>query len=246
MLYFFYGSDKDTAREKVNALVEGLRKKKPEAEVFRLSAEDWSDPLDHRHGETRLEELIGGQGLFNKTYIVEIVSLFENGEAKEGFLKKLSDIAASPNVFVSREWAVDKETLLLVGEHAEKVQVCAQKEGKKKPDFNVFSLTDAFGRRDKKQLWVLLQKAVASGAAPEEIHGILFWQLKSIVLALRCKTAEEAGVKPFVWSKAKSFAKNWSEGELKSLSSKMVSLYHDSHRGVHDFSVALERFVLTI
>lgn len=246
MLYFFYGSDKDTAREKANALVEGLRKKKPDAEVFRLTAEDWSDPLDPRRGETRLEELIGGQGLFHKTYIVEIVSLFENPAAKEGFLKKLSDIAASPNIFVSRESAVDKETLSWVGKHTEKVQVCAQKEEKKKPEFNIFSLSDAFGKRDKKKLWVLLQKAVASGAVPEEIHGILFWQLKSIMLAFQCKSAEEAGVKPFVWSKAKTFAKNWSENELKFLSSKMVSLYHDAHRGIHDFSVALERFILTL
>lgn len=245
MLYFFYGSDKDAAREKANALIEGLRKKKPEAEVFRLTAEDWGDPLNPRRGETRLEELIGGQGLFNKTYIVEVVSLFESPEAKEVFLKKLSDIADSPNVFVMREGAVDKETLLLIVDEAERVQRYEKKELKKK-EFNIFSLTDAFGRRDKKQLWVLLQKAVASGAVPEEIHGILFWQLKSIMLALQCKTAEEAGVKPFVWSKARTFAKNWSENELKFLSSKMVSLYHDAHRGIHEFPIALERFILTL
>jgi hypothetical protein len=246
MLYFFYGSDKDAAREKARALIDELRKGEPDAEVFRLTAEGWGDPLNPLRGTARLEELIGGQGLFNNCYIVEIVQLFESPEAKEGFLKKLPDIAASPNIFVSREGAADKETLLLVNKHAEKVQICNQKEGKKKPEFNIFSLTDAFGRRDKKQLWVLLQKAVASGAVPEEIHGILFWQLKSIVLALQCKTAEEAGVEPFVWSKARTFAKNWSEDELKSLSSKMVSLYHDAHRGIHEFEIALERFVLTL
>lgn len=238
MLYFFYGSDKDTAREKATALIASLCKKKPDAEVFQLDSEHWS--------ERELDELIGGQGLFNKTYLVQIVSLFENAEAKEAFLKKLRDIAGSPNVFVMREGAVDKETLLAITDTAEKVQSFARAQGKAKSEFNIFSLTDAFGRRDKKNLWVLFQKAVTSGAVPEEIHGILFWQLKNLLLALQCNTAEEAGVKPFVWSKAKSFAKNWSEPELKNLSRKLVSLYHDSHRGMHDFEFALEQFILTI
>lgn len=237
MLYFLYGTDTDKARAKARELLETLQKKKPEAEVFRVDAENWN--------EARLEELIGGQGLFSNCYIVYIVQLFENAEAKEIFLKKLGDVADSPNIFVMREGVVDKETLLAITDAAEKVQVCEKKELKKK-EFNIFSLTDAFGRRDKKNLWVLLQKAMASGAVPEEIHSILFWQLKSILLALQCKNAEEASVKPFVWSKAKSFAKNWSEEELKAVSSKMVSLYHDSHRGIHEFPIALERLILTL
>jgi hypothetical protein len=141
---------------------------------------------------------------------------------------------------------VDTETLRAITDAAEKVQSFTLKEKKGKPDFNIFSLTDAFGRRDKKNLWVLFQKAVESGAVPEEIHGILFWQLKSMLLAHACKSAAEAGVKPFVWSKARTFAKNWSEEELKNLSAKMVSLYHDAHRGIYEFPIALERLILTI
>jgi DNA polymerase III delta subunit len=238
MLYFFYGSDTDAAREKANKLIESLRKKKPDAELFRIDAANCS--------ETVLRELTAGQGLFNRSYIVQTVSLFENSEAKEIFLKRLQEIAESPNIFVSLEGGVDKKTLLQVAEVAEKAQLFEKKKAEGKPEFNIFSLTNAFGKRDKKELWVLFQKAVASGAVPEEIHGILFWQLKSMLLASACATAVEAGIAPFVFTKSKNFLRNYSEEELKKLSSTFVSLYHDSHRGIHDFGIALERFILTL
>ncbi len=238
MLYFFYGSDIETAREKANALVEALHKKKPDAELFRIDTENWN--------ESKLQELMAGQGLFNNSYIVQIVQLFENKEAKEVFVDRLEEIAASPNIFISLETSLDKKTLLAVTDVAEKVQLFESKEGKKKPEFNIFSLTDAFGRRDKKNLWVLFQKAVASGAVPEEIHGILFWQLKSMLVAAHSTSSGQAGVAPFVFTKAKSFLKNYTEEELKRLSAKLVKLYHDSHRGIHDFEIALERLILTL
>ena len=242
MLYFFYGSDKDMAREKANALIENLRKKKPEAELFRIDSENWS--------EAKLQELTAGQGLFNNSYIVRVVSLFENKEAKEMFLDHLEEIETSPNVFIMLEGEVDKKTLLAVADVAEKVQLFEKKPqgklGAGKPEFNIFALTDAFGKRDKKNLWVLFQKAISSGAVPEEIHGILFWQLKSMLVASTAKTAGEAGVAPFVFTKAKSFLKNYTEDELKKLSSTFVRMYHDAHRGTHDFEVALERLILTL
>ncbi len=238
MLYFFYGSDTDTTRAKANALVASLQKKKPDAELFRLDA-DSATP-------SRLDELIAGQGLFQKVYLVYTTDLFESEERKAEFLSRLPRIAESPNIFVAREGKLDKETALKISEKAEKVQLFDKKGGKKRPEFDIFSLTDAFGRRNRKKLWVLFQQAVASGAVPEEIHGILFWQVKSILLAHACKTAEEAEVKPYTWSKAQSFAKNWSEAELKTLSSKLITMYHDSHRGIHDFEIALEKMVMTM
>lgn len=218
MLYFFYGSDKDKAREKANALIESLCKKKPDAEVFLLDSEHWS--------ERELDELIGGQGLFNKTYIVQLVSLFENVEAKEAFLKKLKDVADSPNIFVMLEGVLDKETLLDITEHAEKVQVFEKNKTEKKK-FEIFSLADALGKRDKKDLWVLYQHALLEGIAPENINGVLFWKVKSMLTARYPN-------------------RYWNTDELKKLSSRFVALYHDSHRGVHEFPLALERLILTI
>lgn len=238
MLYFFYGNDKDVAREKASALTQSLLKKKPDAELFRVDAENFN--------EAKLQELSAGQGLFNNSYLVEVVSLFENKEAKEIFLNRLDEVGASPNVFVMVEEGVDKKALLAITDVAEKVQLFESTEKKGKPDFNIFSLTDAFGKRDKKNLWVLFQKAVAGGAVPEEIHGILFWQLKSMLVASTAKTAGEAGVAPFTFSKSKSFLKNYTEDELKTLSGTFVRMYHDAHRGIHNFDIALERLILSL
>jgi len=81
MLYFFYGSDKDTAREKANALVEALHKKKPDAELFRIDPSSRAE-LTTGHGTenlaARMDELAGSQGLFNNSYIVYCTNFFEN------------------------------------------------------------------------------------------------------------------------------------------------------------------------
>lgn len=237
MLYFFYGTDRDKAREKAHALIESFQKKKHGAELFRLDSDNWNG--------ARFDEFIGGQGLFERKLIVFSNRLFENAEAKEIVLKRLTDIQKSENTFIFLEDAVNIETLRELKKEAEKVEVFDKKE-REKEKFNIFSLADAFGKRDKKNLWVLYQKALASGAAPEEIHGILFWQLKNIFLALHCNNAEEANLKPFPWSKARAFAKNWKENELKNLSERFVAVYHESRRGRYDFVTAFERLILTI
>lgn len=238
MIYFLYGSDTEKAREKSRELLEMLQKKKPDAAVFKIEPEKW--------GEVHLEELIGGQGLFEKKLLIFADRLFENEEVEAAIAKNLEEIASSDNIFIFLEQKVAKPLLLEITEVAEKVQVFESKKEKKKPEFNIFSLTDAFGKKDKKKLWVLYQKALQTDAVPEEIHGILFWQLKLMLLASGAQSAGEAGIAPFALTKAKSFLKNYTPAELHALSSKLVRLYHDAHRGIHDFEIALERFVLTL
>jgi len=115
-----------------------------------------------------------------------------------------------------------------------------------KTDFNIFSLGDALGKRDRKNLWILYEKAIASGISPEEIHGTLFWQVKSMILSKSAKDAEEAVLKPYVFKKSNSYAKNFTSEELFAISSKLVDIYHEARRGVHDFGIALELFILQV
>jgi len=95
-------------------------------------------------------------------------------------------------------------------------------------------------------LWTLYQQALRHGVVSEELHGVLFWQVKSMLLAMLSKDAKESRLNPFVYSKAKNYAKNFTLPELKKISSQLITMYHRAHRGEVDFDVSLEKFFLSI
>jgi len=240
MIYVFYGTDTITARKKMRGLVDALLLKKPDASHVRMTADTFDS-------ET-LGALIVSTGLFSSRAIVELDQIFENKEAKEAFEKKLEDCVTSHNIFVILEGDLGKTDVSLLKKHAEKIQEfqVVLRDVKKKIEFNAFALSEALGRRDKKTLWTLYVEALSKGLAPEEIHGTLFWQVKAMLLARESRTPEEAGLKPFPFSKSKTFAKNFSPDELAALSGRLVSLYHDAHRGLTDFEIGLEKFILCL
>lgn len=248
MFYFLYGKDKEKARQKAHELIGILLKKRPGAEVLRMDGEHF--------GGGKLEELISSQSLFEHKYIVFADTLFESNDAKETVVQKAKEIQASPNAFVLLEGAVDKSTAAKLEKHAEKTFLFEgeKRQGRKfgmgttNPlslgEFNIFSMTDAFGRKDRKGLWVLYQRSILHHVPPEEVHGILFWQVRAMAAAAASENAGKAGLNPFVYSKSKEFLKNFPGEELQKLSSRLVSLYHDSRRGIHELNIALERFIL--
>jgi hypothetical protein len=96
---------------------------------------------------------------------------------------------------------------------------------KKQPaKMNVFGIADSFSNRNKIGTWMLYREAISLGISPEEISGIIFWKIKSMILT---------GTKFF------------SKDELKIISSNIVSIYHRAHRGDIDFTISLEQFILS-
>ena len=85
-----------------------------------------------------------------------------------------------------------------------------------------------------------------NGASPEEIQGILFWMLKSMALATKSKTAKEAGLKPFVFNKARTFAGNYTLLELETRIRTLSTLPQHARRENTPLEVRLERFILKI
>ncbi len=239
MIYLLCGNDTQTSRKKLHTLLGGLFKKRPDAEYFHITSENIS--------EFSIEELISSQGLFDQKYIVVLDNLFEAKEnnTKDELLKSLKEMQKAEHVFIFLEGKLDKKTVTKFEKYAEKIQECSTEE-KKKERFNTFSLTDALIRRNKKELWILYQKAKDSNIAPEEIHSILFWQVKSMLLASKSASAKEAGLNPFVFNKSKNFLKHYSEKEVRGLSQKLIELSHDARRGIHEFDTALERFMLAL
>ena len=240
MIYLFYGNDIDKVRQKANGVVESLLKKRPDASLFRLNSDTWQ--------EAAFDEYVGGQGLFVQKYIVVLDRLFEKKEIKEYVVDRLKALKTSDNIFIVLEGDLDKATLGKFEKTAEKVQNFGEEKSptNKKVAFNMFAITDALGARNQKRLWLLYQQALRNNVVSEELHGILFWQIKSILLALTSKDAKEAGLNPFVYTKAKNYAKNFTLTELKKISSQLVVIYHQAHRGEVDFDSALEKFFLSI
>jgi len=234
-----------------------------------MNAESWSDE--------KFEELLASQGLFEGGSVIVLDSLLQNVDAEGTILKNLKEMKDSPNIFVITEGKLTKVIAERIAKKAEIAEeFSAEKTAKKiefdrfalsdalgrrskkdawvllaektakKIEFDRFALSDALGRRSKKDAWVLFQKSLDAGGVAEEIHGMLFWQVKSMILATSSKTAGEAGLNPFVFRKSLTFAKNFTEEELKDLSSRLVSIYHEARRGGDELPIALEKFVLGI
>src|SRR3990167_5257880 len=74
-----------------------------------------------------------------------------------------------------------------------------------RPEFNIFTFTDAVGSRQKKQAWILYRKALSVGISAEEIFYKLVWQIKSMLIVSKTKNVGETDMKTFPYNKAKSF-----------------------------------------
>ncbi len=249
MLYLIHGNDTQKARKKVYSLLDLLFKKKPNASFFKLDSDNFN--------EEKIEEFLYSQGLFEQKYIVQLDSLLEDKELSKFLIRKLEDLQKSENIFICIENKILKPVLKKIEKYANKIQEFSLPTRNRRTfttrngdfqinDFNIFDLATCFGNRNKKDLWVLYQKTKVKNISPEEVSGILFWQLKTMFQASKSKTAQEAGLKPFIFNKSKAFLKNYSEEELKKNSSNLVSIYHNARRSKMTLNLALEKFILEL
>lgn len=238
MLYVFYGSDIAKSRDKAGALISFLRNKRPDASFIHVDADKWSTSI--------IEEHAAGQGLFSNKYIVFLDRITENRLAKEEIIDSLSLTQDSSNIFIVLEGKVLSELKKAFDKYAEKVVESEEIKNTKfnKNDFNIFALADAVGARDSFKSWSLYRQAIDKGIESENIIGTLFWQIKSLILAAQSKSAAEAGLNPFVFSKSKKYSSNYSPEELYSLMEKLNTLYHDGHRGLVNLELSVERLML--
>lgn len=145
------------------------------------------------------------------------------GERGEEFLDIAKELVASPHTFIFEEEKLLKKPTDVLTKAGVKVEVHEAK--KKAESFNVFGLATIFGMRDRKKLWIELQKASRAEAAPEAVAGMMHWKVRDMLARGSTKYSKE---------------------ELKSISRELVSLYHDSHRGAGELELLLEKFVLKI
>lgn len=246
MLYIYFGSDSDKVHSEAYAAITSLRHRKPDATFYKVESEQVAEHF--------IDELIESQGLFEQKYIIQLNQTFENKNSKDVVIDRLKQIAESNNIFIITEHKLTPAVQKKLKEHAHKVHefnVVGEGgqfgiAGAQSGTFNIFALADALGEKDKKRLWVLLQKSAHSRVSAEEIHGTLMWQIRMMLIAKQSKTAEECGVKPFVFNKAKRHAENYSLDELRELSQKFVAMYHNVRSGGAEVGVSLERLALEL
>lgn len=236
MLYLIHGSDRNKIRAKKDELLSVLHGKRPDAEVFALDAETFTIP--------KLESLYCSQGLFEQKHIVVLDTLLPQKNTKEAVMDSLSHLADSSSVFLLLEGALDAKTAAMIEKHAVKTFSFGEKKKAEWGNNIGFLIADAYGAKDRKNAWVLFQKALRAGSSAEEIHGTLFWQVKTILLAKKTKSAEEAGLKPFPYGKAVRFAKNFSEAELEEILSRLVDMYHGIRMEGGELEIEIEKFLL--
>jgi len=220
MLIVIIGGDANERAERRRKLVRGPIE---ELDAAILSAEE-------------LAAMAGTQTLMGENLAFFIRSAFspsksEGENAENSPTEDLSDalleiaggLAQSPHTFVFEEEKLPIKIARALEGAGAKLETLEKTE--KKAEFNVFGLADALAQRDRKNLWLLLMKALREGIAPENIAGILAWKARTMLASSRAP-AERA--------------------RLEKTSRDLVVMYHDAHRGAGDLGLLLEKFALNI
>ena len=170
-----------------------------------------------------LEELAAGSSMFGDNFV-----LLEHDIDKE-LLAKLRELGAELNEYNYSD---------------------QEKKAKKKLESDlqsrIYKFSDALLIRDRRALWVGYHRAISQGFDPEELFWKLSWQVKNILLASKTKSADEASMHPFVYSKSKQASQKFTEPELVGLSSSLLDLWHETHSGKKELPLALEQFILQV
>ena len=212
MLYLFSGDDVKNKRLTYEKFIKSISQ---DREIFFVNRNDFN--------KNQIESLYSGSGLFFQDCIVVFQDVFEREETREFILEKLDLIGESGTTFVFLEGKLSKLILdAFKGVHAELNIFELPKEKKEK--FNNFLLANAFGVKDKLNLWIYFRQAMDKGVGMEELTGVLFWKIKDMLIK-------------------KDFRK-FSETELKNSASRLAYLLPEARKTGRDAEAVFEQFLL--
>ncbi|MDB9944447.1 hypothetical protein OAD26_00410 [bacterium] len=231
MLYVFLGNDTNKVRKEAHLFVQ----KEGGGSSETITTEVFEDGI--------LTDLAGGSSLFGSTETIVIDTPSEKEDVFDAVVKNSELLAESPNLFVVIEKKLLAPEKKKLAKYAKELFEYST-EGKTR--FNTFGLSDALLRKDKKSLWILLQKAQEESVSAEEVLGTLYWQIKMLLLVGKTTSPLEAGQKQFTYQKAQRALPNFKDGEVQILARNILELYHDAHLGKRDAYLGLERLVLSL
>lgn len=193
-----------------------------------------------------LKTLSMGSGLFGDSYIVLLTGVLENPLWQDIALAELPLLASTSHTIIFNEQSTLKPIQKIFEKNKAEIISLEKVEKKEKSSPSVFAISDAFGARDRKTSWLLYRSAAERNVAPEEIHGIIFWIVKAMLLSHKDQGLAPSDTKlnPFVYKKARTFSSHFKKDELEGMARELVGIYHRAHMGETDFESALELFLL--
>lgn len=233
MYQVFFGNDRGSVRDAANRYLDSSMP--ADAQLVTI------DTYNYQPGQ--LSDALGSTSLFGESQWFVLDTPSEIPEFQEEVAAALDALAESVNTFLILEGpllAADKKRYT---KHAASLE---EFTAAKTERFNAFALADALAERDKRRLWVLMQEAKLNGQRPEDMVGILWWQLKVMRLAARTTSPDAAGMKPFPYNKAKRALGKYPGPQLTDTAVSLLNLYHAGHTGERDMDLALEEWVLTL
>ena len=182
---------------------------------------------------------ISSSGLFNEPQAIVLKETLP--DHAEFIIDRSESMSSSDNIFIIIEPKILKKERTKLEKHAKSYSEYML-TAKKVQDNSLFNLADLLGKKDKKNLWFGFRQAIEDGKQPEEIHGILWWQIKTLLLIQNSTT--NPGLHPFVFNKNKKAAENFSANELHCLSKNLVDVYHKARMGEIEMEYGIEKFIL--
>lgn len=217
-------------------------------QLLRTHISEDAEPITLSHTaifESELERLCSGASLFGETFFVRVDILENDTTWFEIVTERAIGLHQSSTIFVVNVDTLTKDEQKQLSKLGVVIEEFPLKKTAER-SFNTFLITDAFAQGDKKEVWLLYREAISQHVDPREIHGALVWCVKSMLLAIGAKNAEEAGLHPFVFTKLKSSVRLFTEKKLLSFLRELIVLYHSAGRGSVDLEIGVEQFLLGV
>lgn len=213
MITIFSGEDYLKRKEAYKSYLDQIKEK---GEVSFVTCEEEESIQD------AIERFADGGGMFFEEVCVVVYDGLSIAKVKTKVFESIEKLKSSQTEYIFIENnSLTKEENKFFKEN--NVEVFEYKLTEKK-EFNSFSLTDAILEKDKKKIWIEMNKIKERGEAAEATHGLVWWQIKSLLSVSLGLSQEEMGMKDYPYKKTKRALSHFKKEELITLSRDFVVL----------------------
>ena len=236
MLYVLVGNDIQKRNDRLVKIRDGFLQKYSKGVLVTLDSESFS--------ESSLKEYSVSNNLFGQKNLVIMLHVFTDKNLHDIVMKNISIMHASKNVFVIVEEKLLKKDKNIFEKQNVSCEYYTSTAFVLKKKYNIFSLSDVIGIRNTKQIWLVFSDAIRHGVSAEELHVIVMWQIKNMLLVKN--SFLNPGLHPFVYKKTLTASKKFSNTELQDFLYILIEMFHNSRFKSIPMKGMLEKFLLEI